>query len=181
MDLNHKKANEVMKWFREISNIPRPSKDEEKIIAWMKSWASKNGFPTESDEVGNLLIKVPGSKGYENRATVALQGHLDMVCEKTPDSTHDFSKDPIKFVYEGEWLKGDKTTLGADNGIALAIALTLVLDKDVEHPPLELLFTVDEETGLTGAFALKPGFLTGSVLLNLDSEEVAYLDKPVIV
>ena len=121
------------------------------------------------------MIKVPASPGYENAPVVVLQGHQDMVCEKTPDSSHDFTRDPIKFVYDGEWLKADRTTLGADNGIAIAMGLTAALDKEMKHPPLELLFTVDEETGLTGAFALAPDFLKGRILLNLDSEDEGIL------
>jgi len=114
---------------------------------------------------------VPASAGYEESSPVVIQGHMDMVCEKTPDSDHDFTKDPIKLVYDGEWLTADKTTLGADNGIAVAMAMAAALDKDIVHPPLELLFTVDEETGLTGANSLEPGFIEGKLLINVDSED----------
>jgi len=171
MKFEHNKTNEVLKWFEEITKIPRCSKHEEKIANWLKNWAEEHGFQVKMDHVKNLVIKVPGSPGYESAPTVIIQGHMDMVCEKTPDSDHDFSKDPIKLVYDGEWLTADKTTLGADNGIALAMAMTLALDQDVARPPLELLFTVDEETGLTGANALQPGFIDGRILINLDSED----------
>ncbi len=174
MNIEHEKTKEILKWFEEISKIPRCSKHEEKIIAWLQNWAKEHGFESKTDKVGNIVIKIPGSKGYENAPIVVIQGHVDMVCEKTPDSDHDFTKDPIKFVYEGEWLTADKTSLGADNGIALAMALTLALDKEAKHPPLELLFTVDEETGLTGATALEPGFIEGKILLNVDSEDEGY-------
>ncbi len=174
MKVEHEKTKEILKWFAEISKIPRCSKNESAICRWLVNWAKENHFDVKTDRVNNVLIKVPGSPGYENSSTVVIQGHLDMVCEKTPDSGHDFSKDPIKFVYDGDWLTADKTTLGADNGIAVAAAMTLALDKKTPHPPLELLFTVDEETGLTGASALEPGFINGQVLINLDSEDEGY-------
>jgi len=129
-------------------------------------WAKSNNFAVSTDKAQNLLIKVPG---YDNAPIVILQGHLDMVCEKTPDSKHDFSKDPIKHIYDGKWLTADKTTLGADNGIAIAMAMTLALEKN--HPPLELLFTVNEETGLNGATDLDPELFDGRILINIDSEE----------
>ena len=167
-------TKKILECFEEISKIPRQSKHEEKICAWLQDWAKKNDFGVKTDAVNNIVIQVPGSPGYENSPTLVLQGHVDMVCEKTPDSNHDFSKDPIKFVYDGDWLTADKTTLGADNGIAIAMALVLAQEKDMEHPPLELLFTVDEETGLTGARSLEPGFIEGKILLNLDSEDEGY-------
>lgn len=174
MTQEHPKTNEILKWFEEITKIPRCSKQEEKIREWLTGWAKENNFPFDTDNVGNIVIRVPGSAGMENASTVVLQGHVDMVCEKTPDSDHDFTKDPIKLVYEGEWLTADKTTLGADNGIAIAMAITLALDKEVKHPPLELLFTVDEETGLTGASALEADFIEGKILINVDSEDEGY-------
>ncbi len=171
MKFEHAKTNEILKWFEQITKIPRCSKHEEKIRAWLLNWATEHNFKTKTDGVGNVVIKVPASPGYERAPVTVLQGHLDMVCEKTPDSDHDFTKDPIKLVYDGDWLRADKTTLGADNGIAIAMAMTTALSKDISHPPLELLFTVDEETGLTGANALEPGFIEGKVLINLDSED----------
>ncbi|MCP4152333.1 MAG: aminoacyl-histidine dipeptidase, partial [bacterium] len=125
----------------------------------------------QQDSIENVVIKIPASPGYEKAPTVIIQGHMDMVCEKTTDSTHDFSKDPINVVRKGDWLMAEKTTLGADNGIAIAMGQVMALDKSLKHPPLELLFTVDEETGLSGAFALEPDFIEGRLLLNLDSEE----------
>jgi dipeptidase D len=175
MNTEHKKTAEILKWFERLSQIPRPSKEEERIGQWLMEWARENRFEAVQDKAGNVMIKVPASPGYENAPVVVLQGHQDMVCEKTPDSSHDFTRDPIKFVYDGEWLKADRTTLGADNGIAIAMGLTAALDKEMKHPPLELLFTVDEETGLTGAFALAPDFLKGRILLNLDSEDEGIL------
>ncbi len=171
MNIEHVKTKEVIKWFEEISKIPRCSKKEEQICNWLIDWAKEHNFVVETDEVMNVLIKVPGSAGYENSPPVVFQGHVDMVCEKTPESTHDFDKDPIKLMYEDGWLTADGTSLGADNGIALAMAMAMALDKDLPHAPLELLFTVDEETGLTGANALQPGFIKGKLLINLDSED----------
>jgi len=171
MNIKHPKTKEILDCFETISAIPRCSKHEEKIGAFLLDWAGENGFRAKKDKAGNVLIKVPASPGYETSPTVVVQGHMDMVCEKTADSPHDFAKDPIRFVFEGEWLKADHTTLGADNGIALAMAMVLALDKSLAHPPLELLFTVDEETGLTGANALQGDFLEGKILLNVDSED----------
>jgi len=175
MNIKHKKTNDILKWFEEINTNPRCSKHEEKIGRWLMNWADANGFSAKKDDAGNIVIQVPASPGYENSEPVIIQGHQDMVCEKAPDSLHDFSKDPIRSVYDGDWLKADKTTLGADNGIAIAMGLTAALDKELKHPPLELLFTVDEETSLTGAFALQPGFVKGKRLLNIDSEDEGIL------
>lgn len=164
-------TKDILANFKMISDIPRGSGNEEEIRNFMLKWANTNNFKAFADEAGNVIIKVPASKGMEKKPIVVLQGHMDMVCEKTPDSDHDFSKDPIKFVYDGEWLKADKTTLGADNGIAMAMAMSLATDRNISHPELELLFTVEEETGLTGANELKPETLEGKYLINLDSEE----------
>ncbi len=171
MKFDHGPTNEIMKWFEEITKIPRCSKNEDQIAAWLLDWAKENGFESKMDKVKNIVIKVPASPGFESSPAVVIQGHMDMVCEKTPDSDHDFTKDPIKLVYEDEWLTADKTTLGADNGIAIAMAMAMAMDNDVQHPPLELLFTVDEETGLTGANELEPGFIDGKILINVDSED----------
>ncbi|MCU0285231.1 MAG: aminoacyl-histidine dipeptidase [Acidobacteria bacterium] len=170
-DIKHGKTKEILECFEQISKIPRCSKNEKEISEWLLNWAKDHNFETKIDKVRNIVIKTPGSPGYENSPTVVIQGHMDMVCEKTPDSPHDFSKDPIKFVYKEEWLTADRTTLGADNGIAIAMAMVLATDKDIPHPPLELLFTVDEETGLTGANNLAPGFIDGKILINVDSED----------
>jgi dipeptidase D len=169
--ISHKKTELILSVFEEIARIPRCSKHEEKICEFMLEWAARHQLVARKDKVGNVVVRVPATPGYENAPVVVLQGHLDMVCEKTPDSTHDFAKDPIRFVYDGEWLKADRTTLGADNGLALAMAMVLAIDRETAHPPLELLFTIDEETGLTGANALQPEFFTGKILLNVDSED----------
>ncbi|MFY1111184.1 MAG: aminoacyl-histidine dipeptidase [Methanosarcinaceae archaeon] len=170
----HPKTRQILETFEEINKIPRCSKYEKKIALWLEDWARSRGFEVKTDLVNNLLIKVPATPGYENSPTLVLQGHMDMVCEKSKGSAHDFSRDPVECVYDGDWLKGNGTSIGADNGIALAIALVLAQTGkagEIEHPPLELLFTVDEETGLTGAMALEPGFFAGRVLMNLDSED----------
>lgn len=161
----------VLANFAKISRIPRCSKDEEQIRTFLIGWAAALGFTSKTDQVGNLLITVPTSPGRENSPTLVLQSHLDMVCEKTPGSPHDFNRDPLRLYHDGDWLRAEGTTLGADNGIGIAIAMTLAEDRELAHPQLELLFTVDEESGLTGAAHLEPGFFTGRLLLNLDSEE----------
>ncbi|MFH2006807.1 MAG: aminoacyl-histidine dipeptidase [bacterium] len=171
MAVDHQKTKEVLHWFEELSKIPRCSKNEAQICEWLTKWAGDNGFEVRRDRIQNVVIEVPGTAGYENSPGVVIQGHMDMVCEKAKGVDFDFSKDPIKLVYDGDWLTADQTTLGADNGIAIAMALTVALDKDSPHPPLELLFTVDEETGLTGATELESGFIKGKFLLNVDSED----------
>jgi len=160
----------ILDYFGQISAIPRCSKNEARIGLWLKQWAEKKQLAVKQDSAGNLLVQVPPTAGYEKAPVIVIQGHMDMVCEKSPDSTHDFSKDPIKNIVDGEWLRADNTTLGADNGIAIALAMALTDDQSIAHPPLELLFTVDEETGLNGAKKLEPGFIEGRVLLNVDSE-----------
>ncbi len=171
MVIKHEKTKDVIKWFEEISKIPRCSKKEEKICLWLINWAKKHDLEVKTDDIMNILIKVPGTKGYEKSPVIVFQGHVDMVCEKTPESNHDFDNDPIKLIYEDGWLTADGTSLGADNGIALALAMAMAIDNDLPHAPLELLFTVDEETGLNGANAIKPGFTNGKLLINLDSEK----------
>jgi dipeptidase D len=165
----------VWKHFDEISKIPRCSKHEEKIRQYVIDFAKQQGLKTKTDEPGNVVILKPGTAGMENKPTVILQGHMDMVCEKNSDVVHDFSKDPIKLKLKGDILTADGTTLGADNGIGLAMSLAILEDKTLKHCPIEALFTVDEETGLTGAFALGSDMLTGRVLLNLDSEDFGVL------
>jgi len=161
----------ILTIFETLSAIPRGSGREEQISTWLQGLANQHGFPCQVDQDGNLLIRVPATSGRENAPTIVLQGHMDMVCEKTPDSVHNFLQDPIKCIVDGDWLHAENTTLGADNGIAIALALALVSDSSVAHPPLELLFTVQEEVGLGGANHLKPGFVTGKILINLDSED----------
>ena len=159
------------KRFYEISQIPRCSGKEGKILRYLKKFAEDHDLKWKQDVVGNVVIRKAAAPGYENRPIVILQGHVDMVCEKNEGTDHDFSTDPIKLRREGEWLTADGTTLGADNGIAVAAALAVLEDKGLEHGPIEALFTVDEETGLTGALKLDPAILEGKILLNLDSEE----------
>lgn len=161
----------VWKYFDEITQIPRPSKKEGKIIKYIEEVAAKNNIAIKKDKAGNLLLFKPATKGYESLPTVVLQAHLDMVCEKNKEVNFDFDKDPIQTVIVGEWVRAEGTTLGADNGIGVAAALAVITSDNIEHGPVECLFTVDEETGLTGANALKEGFFTGGILLNLDSED----------
>ncbi len=165
------KPASLWKYFEDICQIPHCSKEEKEIAAFLMSLAEKTGHTARQDKVGNIVIEVPASPGKENSPVVVLQGHMDMVCEKNSDTKHDFSKDPVKPVINGDWVTADGTTLGADNGIGMATALSFLEDKETVHGPLELLFTVDEETGLNGAMALEPDFLKGRILLNLDSEE----------
>lgn len=157
--------------FEMICGVPRPSKKEEKIIAFLENFSLINKLEFKKDEVGNVLICKPATAGYENRKKVVLQSHLDMVCEKNSHVIHNFENDPIKPVIDGEWVRAEGTTLGADCGIGIAAQLAILTDKAMQHGPIECLFTVDEETGLTGAFALKPGFFKGDILINLDSED----------
>ena len=161
----------VWKYFDEINQVPRPSKKEGMIIHYIEEVAAKNQISIKKDEVGNLLLFKPGTSGFENLPTVVLQAHLDMVCEKNNDVIFDFERNEIKTIVDGEWLCAMGTTLGADNGIGIAAALAVVTSTDIEHGPVECLFTVYEETGLTGANALKKDFFTGNILLNLDSED----------
>lgn len=161
----------VFHYFEEICQVPRPSKKEEKIIAYLLNFAKEQGLESKKDEAGNVLIKKPATPGKEHLKTVILQSHIDMVCEKNSDVQHDFLNAPIETYIDGEWLKAKGTTLGADNGIGVATQLAILASDDVQHGPLECLFTVDEETGLTGAFALKEGFMEGDILINLDSED----------
>ncbi len=161
--------------FFEICKIPRPSKREEKIAAYISEFAAKHKLDCKIDEAGNVLIRKPATSGYEKRRGVILQSHLDMVCEKNSDTIHDFDKDPILPWIDGNWVKAKGTTLGADDGIGIAATLAILEAEDIPHGPLEALFTMDEETGLTGAFALKPGQLEGRILLNLDSEDEGQL------
>ncbi len=157
--------------FFEIAQVPRPSKKEEKIRTHIKEYLKSSNIKYKEDKVGNIVAFVPATPGYESAPTAVLQGHLDMVCEKNKNTQHNFDTDPIILIRDGEWIKADGTTLGSDNGIGVAAGLALITDKEAVHGPLELLMTIDEETGLTGAGNLEPGFITGKILLNLDSEE----------
>jgi dipeptidase D len=161
----------VWKYFAEISKIPRGSKNEKKISDYIVDTAKKLGLEAKRDKVLNVIVRKPATQGRENIPMVCLQGHLDMVCEKNKDKVHNFEKDPLELVVNGNFLMANGTTLGADNGIAVATNLALMEDKSAAHGPLEFLFTVDEETGLTGANYLQPDFVQSKVLMNLDSEE----------
>lgn len=156
--------------FHSLTQHPRPSKHEAKVRAFLLKWGEDHGLETFADETGNVIIRVPATPGFENHKGVILQGHMDMVPQKNSDVVHDFEKDPIRTCIEGEWVKACGTTLGADNGMGLAMAMSIVEDKESVHGPLEILITYDEETGMTGANALKPGILKGETLINLDSE-----------
>ncbi len=161
----------VWKYFAELSKVPRCSKHEQAAGRFVLDTAKKLGLDAKQDKAGNVVIRKPASAGRDSAPSVCLQGHLDMVCEKNNDVVHDFSKDPIELVRKGNFLMANGTTLGADNGVAVATNLAIAEDKSLEHGPLELLFTIDEETGLTGANNLQPGFLQSKILMNLDSEE----------
>jgi dipeptidase D len=157
--------------FEDICEVPRPSKKEEKIIEFLIAFGEKHGLETRRDEIGNVLIKKAATPGKENVPVVVLQSHMDMVCEKNNDTVHNFDTDAIIPVIDGEWVKARGTTLGADDGIGVAAEMAILTATDIAHGPIECLFTVDEETGLSGAFALQPGFVSGNILLNLDSED----------
>jgi dipeptidase D len=172
MEIKNLEPKAVFQYFDEILKIPRPSKKEGKIIAFMEEFAKKNNLEYKIDKVGNVLIKKPATPGMENKPTVILQGHLDMVPEKRTDVQHNFEEDPIKaYVDNDGWIKTKGTTLGADDGIGVAAAMAVLTDKNLKHPAIEALFTVDEETGMTGAFGIEQGFLNGKILINLDSED----------
>ena len=153
-----------------LTQIPRPSKREEKAIEFMYQWGKSHGFDTYKDEIGNVIIRKPATPGQENMKGVILQGHIDMVPQKNADTVHDFDKDPIQTWIDGEWVKAKGTTLGADDGLGVAMGMSVLESEDIKHGPIELLVTMDEETGMTGARALKPGVLNGDILINLDSE-----------
>lgn len=161
----------VWKEFQGIMGVPRPSKKEEKMVAYLESWAIDHKVRFVKEPCGNIIMTVPATPGMEDRQTIILQAHMDMVCEKNGDCNHDFDSDPIEAVLKGEWLHANGTTLGADDGIGVAAALAVIADPTVKHGPLECIFTVDEETGLTGAEKLDPKDFTGRILLNLDSED----------
>ncbi len=171
MNKSDLKPASVFEQFAKINEIPRPSKREEKMIEYLKSWGESHNLETIVDETGNVLIRKPATKGMENRKTVILQSHMDMVCDKLVDVDFDFDKDAIQTYVDGDWLKAKGTTLGADDGIGCAIELAILEANDIEHGPLECVFTRDEETGLSGAEGMKAGFMTGDYLINLDSED----------
>jgi dipeptidase D len=161
----------IWKHFHSLTQIPRPSKHEEKIQEFMLAFGKNLGLETIRDEVGNIIIRKPATPGMENRKGVVLQGHLDMVPQKNSDKVHDFASDTIKTRINGEWVCADGTTLGADNGMGVAAAMAILESTNIPHGPVEALFTCDEETGMTGAFGLKAGILKGDILINMDSED----------
>lgn len=171
MDITNLEPKEVFSIFHEITKVPRPSKHEQRISAWLVDFAKQHNIECQTDEAMNVIMRVPATAGYESHPGVILQAHMDMVCEKNNDTQHDFTKDPIETYVDGDWLKARGTTLGGDDGIGVAMGLAALTSKTLKHPALECLFTVDEETGLTGAFQLKDGYLKGKRLLNLDSED----------
>ncbi|MFK8271985.1 aminoacyl-histidine dipeptidase [Capnocytophaga canimorsus] len=178
MNTDIKKLQPQSLWgnFADLNAVPRPSKREEKVIAFMMDFGKKLGLETLKDEVGNVIIRKPATKGMENRKKVVLQSHLDMVHQKNNDTIFDFSTEGIKMKIEGDWVKAEGTTLGADNGIGVAAIMAILQSSDIEHPDIEALLTIDEETGMTGAMGLKGGLLNGDILLNLDTEEDDEID-----
>lgn len=172
MEVKDLEPKAVFEIFDEITKIPRPSKKEEKIRKYILDFAAAHGIEAHADEIGNVILRKPATPGHENAPTVILQGHMDMVCESN-DKSFDFNTMPIKTIVDGEWVKADGTTLGADNGIGVAASLAILTDKELVHGPLEVLITMDEETGMTGANNLQKGELKGSILINLDSEDDA--------
>lgn len=165
------KPDKVFYFFEEISKIPRGSFNEKGISDYLAAFAEERNLSYVQDEFNNIIMRKPASKGYENSDTVILQGHMDMVCEKEPESNHNFEKDPLTLIVEGDFLRADKTTLGADNGIAVAMILAIFDSNDIKHPPLEAVITVQEETGLLGATNLDTSSLKGRYFINIDSEE----------
>jgi len=176
MELSNIEPQIIWKNFSKLNAVPRPSKKEEKVIAFIKGFGENLGLETTVDEVGNVIIKKPATAGMENRKSIVLQSHLDMVCQKNNDVNFDFETEGIKMEIDGDWVKAKGTTLGADNGLGVATIMSILESSDIPHPALEALFTIDEETGMTGALGLKPGQLTGEILLNLDTEEDDEID-----
>ena len=169
--LERLEPKEVFYWFEKISSIPRGSGNEKAVSDFLMQFAHDRSLEAHQDELLNVIIKKAGTAGYENAPPVILQGHMDMVCEKTADSPHDFLKDPITLIVEGDTLRADRTTLGGDDGIAVAYALAILDSAALAHPPLEVLITTNEETGMDGAAGLKADHLNGRILFNIDSEE----------
>lgn len=176
MDLTQLEPQLIWKNFAALNSVPRPSKKEGKVIEFIKNFGENLGLETRVDEVGNVIIKKPATPGMENRKSIVLQSHLDMVCQKNSDVNFDFETQGIQMEVDGDWVKAKGTTLGADNGIGVASIMSVLESHDIPHPALEALFTIDEETGMTGAMGLKPGELHGEILLNLDTEEDDEID-----
>ena len=176
MELSNIEPQIIWKNFSKLNAVPRPSKKEDKVIAFIKEFGENLGLETTVDEVGNVIIKKPATPGMENRKSIVMQSHLDMVCQKNNDVNFDFETQGIQMEVDGDWVKAKGTTLGADNGLGVATIMSILESSDIPHPDLEALFTIDEETGMTGALGLKPGQLTGQILLNLDTEEDDEID-----
>ena len=170
MEIKNLAPELVWNIFDQITKVPRPSKKEEKIRQWLVDFAKQHNIEYHLDATGNVLMRKPATPGYEDHQTIVMQGHIDMVCEKNSNVDHDFENDPIETIIDGDWVKANGTTLGADNGVGVALSLACLIDDSFQHGPLEALFTYDEETGMTGANAIEEGFMTGKVLINLDSE-----------
>ncbi|WP_378176673.1 aminoacyl-histidine dipeptidase [Aquimarina sp. SS2-1] len=170
-EIRNLEPKELWNKFADLNAVPRPSKKEERVIAFMKEFGESLGLPVEIDEVGNVLIKKPATTGMEDRKAVVMQSHLDMVHQKNADTTFDFDKQGIEMYVDGDWVRAKGTTLGADNGLGVATIMAILESNDIAHPAIEALFTIDEETGMTGAMGLKPNWLQGDILLNLDTEE----------
>lgn len=175
-EIRNLEPKNLWNYFADLNAVPRPSKKEERVIEFMKAFGNSLGLETFEDDIRNVIIKKPASAGMENRKTVVLQSHLDMVHQKNAATNFDFDKQGIEMVIDGDWVKAKGTTLGADNGIGVATIMALLASKDIAHPPIEALFTIDEETGMTGALGLKGGILSGEILLNLDTEEDDEID-----
>jgi dipeptidase D len=170
-DIRKLEPEPLWSYFHEITQIPHPSKKEKKLVEYMVEFGRENNLETTVDNTGNVIMRKPATKDMENRKGVIIQTHLDMVPQKNSDKQHDFEKDPIETITDGDWVKANGTTLGSDNGIGVAAAMTVLASKDIVHGPVEALFTIDEETGMTGAFGLQKGLLRGDILMNLDSED----------
>ena len=174
-NLENSKAALVFKYFQKISDIPRGSGNEKEISNYLADFAKKLGLQVIQDKALNIIIKKPATKGYEKAPTVIIQGHMDMVCEKNIGTEHDFEKDPLKLEVKGDKIYAKGTTLGADDGIAVAYGMALLADDKIEHPPLEVLITTDEEAGMTGAMEVSKDDIKGKILINLDTEEEGFL------
>lgn len=171
IDLRTLEPSAMWGYFQELNAVPRPSKKEERVIQFMVDFGNGLGLETEVDHIGNVLIRKPASKGMEDRTPIVMQSHLDMVHQKNNDTSFDFETEGIKMVVDGDWVKAKGTTLGADNGIGVASIMAILASNDIAHPAIDALFTIDEETGMTGALELKGGWLKGKILLNLDTED----------
>lgn len=171
IDVRNQEPKALWNNFADLNEVPRASKKEERVIAFAKAFGESLNLETKVDHIGNVIIKKPATKGMEDRQTIVLQSHLDMVHQKNNDTVFDFDTEGIKMIVDGDWIKADGTTLGADNGIGVASIMTLLASTDIAHPPMEALFTIDEETGMTGALELKGGMLDASIMLNLDTED----------